>query len=216
MLTCKVNNKEFTQFTNIFRTDTNKYTVEDIMEEIEEWTYILTQLLNETQSYKIDEIRFSSRLINCLAKTGRKNITRGYVTINENYLRQHSNPDTFHSTLAHETIHTLIGCFNHGFNFIQTGRKLMAVYEGLSINRTSADTGYMAWVIQNNVNSSVKPHTPKYKIVCEKCGQTFYRQRLSAIVKNPNNFRCGKCYGKFKIFEIMPDGMEIQRVFINL
>ena len=38
----------------------------------------------------------------------------------------------------------------------------------------------------------------KYKIICEKCNQTFYRQRL---MKNlTKKYRCGICGGKLKIF----------------
>lgn len=210
MIRARINTAQYTNFSYIFRTDTNYYTEEDVKKEIGEWRQILTNLLGFQTSYYIDRVTFSSRLTSTLAKTG-----RGYIVVNEGYLRHHGNSDNFHNTLAHETIHTLQGCFNHGENFKWVGRRLASLYDGVTITRTRCDAGYIAWKNQHKPHVE-KPIAYKYKIVCEKCGQTFYRQRLSSIVKNPNNFRCGKCYGKFKIFEIMPDGTEIQRIFVTL
>ena len=39
-----------------------------------------------------------------------------------------------------------------------------------------------------------------YKIECEHCGYTFYRQRMN---KNfTKKYRCGKCMGKFLVKEL--------------
>ena len=37
----------------------------------------------------------------------------------------------------------------------------------------------------------------KYKIICKKCGQEFFRQRLNKDFLR--KYRCGKCGGKFSI-----------------
>lgn len=40
-----------------------------------------------------------------------------------------------------------------------------------------------------------------YKIECQKCGYTIYRQRYT---KNfIHRYKCGKCGGKFKLYKIL-------------
>lgn len=44
---------------------------------------------------------------------------------------------------------------------------------------------------KSNVEYNEKPITYKYKIFCEKCGQTFFRQRFNKNLTR--RYRCGKC-----------------------
>lgn len=51
----------------------------------------------------------------------------------------------------------------------------------------------------SNVEYKEEKHY-NYKIVCEHCGYTFYRQRMN---KNfTRKYRCGKCMGKFLVKEM--------------
>ena len=51
----------------------------------------------------------------------------------------------------------------------------------------------------SNVEYKEEKHY-NYKIVCEHCGYTFYRQRMN---KNfTRKYRCGKCMGKFLVKEL--------------
>lgn len=215
MIQAKINNPQYTQFSQIFRTDTHSYTIDDIEREYEEWRYIFLNILGFKEDFEFDEFSISNRFTSTLAKTKINRRTKhGSLIINGQYIKHHSNPDSFHSTLAHETIHTLVGCFNHGDNFKWAGRKLMSVYNGLIIGRTSMDPGYIAYLNQKQTSESTPQN--KYKIICSNCGQIFYRQRLSKVVKNPGSFRCGKCRGNLKVFEIQPDGLEVERKFIRI
>ena len=68
--------------------------------------------------------------------------------------------------IAHEIIHTVKGCFNHGYNF----------------------KNYMYRVNYNCKNYNVETKTKskeweenkqyKYKLTCKKCGKVFYRNRI--------------------------------------
>lgn len=219
MVQSKINLPEYKNFSYIFRIDTDSYTEHDIMEEYEEWRYILTHLLGFQESYEIGEAYISSRLYSCLAKTGKRKTPQskyGYITVNANYIAHHSNSDNFHSTLAHETIHTLVGCFNHGPNFKAVGEKLASIYSGIAINRVSCDPEYKQYMHGKRLYTSTGDRQFKYKIVCPKCGQIIYRERLSKLVKSPDKFRCGKCGGKFDVYEIMSDGTEVRRMFITI
>lgn len=219
MITVKIKDNQYRNFSYIFREDTNSYTVDDILCEYEEWRYILTELLGYQEAYEIGEAYISNRLTSCLAKTGKRKTPQskwGHITVNGNFIKYHSSSNLFHSTLAHETIHTLVGCFNHGENFLRIGRELSNIYSGIEIRRTSNDPGYLMWL------NNKKPYVPreersfKYKIVCPKCGQIIYRERLSKLVKHPEKFICGRCHSKFDVYEVMPDGTEVKRVFIRI
>lgn len=219
MVQSKINLPEYKNFSYIFRTDTDSYTEYDIMEEYEEWRYILTHLLGFQESYEIGEAYISSRLYSCLAKTGKRKTPQskyGYITVNANYIAHHSNPDNFHSTLAHETIHTLVGCYNHGPNFKAAGEKLASVYSGIVINRLTCDPGYNKFARSKKTYVPKEERKYKYKVVCPKCGQIFYRERLSKLIKSPEKFRCGRCGGQFDIYEITSEGMEVRRMFIRI
>lgn len=52
---------------------------------------------------------------------------------------------------------------------------------------------------KSNLEYNEKPINYNYRIICEKCGQIFFRQRLK---KNfIRRYRCGKCGGKLKAEE---------------
>jgi predicted SprT family Zn-dependent metalloprotease len=40
---------------------------------------------------------------------------------------------------------------------------------------------------------------PKYWIICEECGQRIPRYKRSKLVKNPDQFQCGECGGRFRL-----------------
>lgn len=68
--------------------------------------------------------------------------------------------------LAHEIIHTVKGCFNHGYNF-----KTYMYYTNKNCK------GYNVEVKTNNEEwTNNQKH--KYKLTCTKCGKVFYRDRI--------------------------------------
>ena len=50
---------------------------------------------------------------------------------------------------------------------------------------------------RSNLDFENEANNYKYKIVCQKCGEKFYRKRLHKnLIKK---YRCGKCGGKLQI-----------------
>lgn len=100
------------------------------------------------------------------------------------------------NTIIHEIIHCLPNCNNHGKEFKKFA-KLINYKLGYNITRLgNKKEDY----IKSNIEF-MEDDKYKYKIVCEKCNQIFYRKRLRKnFVKK---YRCGNCGGKFTIFEII-------------
>lgn len=68
-------------------------------------------------------------------------------------------------------------------------------------------------VIPTYIKGGVKGY--KYKQICSKCGVTFYRSKLPkwlATFSQAGN-QCAKCCGKFRYFEIMPNGIEREIIY---
>ncbi len=107
------------------------------------------------------------------------------------------NNDIIKNTIIHELIHCLPYCNNHGKEF-----KKYAKYINQNLGYNIATLGnkkedYIKSNIQYNENELYK-----YKIICNKCGQEFYRKRLN---KNfLRKYRCGKCGSKFSVISIKP------------
>lgn len=107
------------------------------------------------------------------------------------------NNDIIKNTIIHELIHCLPYCNNHGKEF-----KKYAKYINQNLGYNIATLGnkkedYIKSNIQYNENELYK-----YKIICNKCGQEFYRKRLN---KNfLRKYRCGKCGSKFSVINIKP------------
>lgn len=91
-------------------------------------------------------------------------------------------------TIAHELLHTIEGCLNHGPKWKKYA-DLMSVF-GYRITRASscADKG-----IDPNQHIAYK-----YAIYCKNCGHTCYYSKRTKIVSmifngETKNLRCGKC-----------------------
>ncbi len=101
--------------------------------------------------------------------------------------------DIIKNTIMHEIIHCFPSCNNHGKEFKRYANIINEKldYDISRIGDKKAD--YAKSNIQYNENINFK-----YKITCNRCGQTFYRQRL---MKNlVRKYRCGICGGKFVIY----------------
>ena len=97
------------------------------------------------------------------------------------------------NTIIHEIIHCFPGCNNHGKTF-----KNYASYinEKLGYNISRLGNKEMDYK-RSNLDFENEANNYKYKIVCQKCGEKFYRKRLHKnLIKK---YRCGKCGGKLQI-----------------
>lgn len=97
-------------------------------------------------------------------------------------------------TIMHEIIHCFPGCSNHGAEFKKYA------------NRINQNLGYNVSRLGNKEEDYKKSNLQynekivyKYKIICKKCGQTFFRQRFNKnLIKH---YRC-KCGGKLEVEKI--------------
>ena len=105
------------------------------------------------------------------------------------------NDEIIKNTIIHEIIHCFPECNNHGKMF-----KKYAKFINEKLNYDIARTGNKKKDYQESNIKYEEKINYNYKIICENCNQTFYRQRL---LKNfGRKYKCGKCGGKFKILKL--------------
>lgn len=99
------------------------------------------------------------------------------------------------NTIIHELIHCMPYCNNHGEVFKKYA------------NTINQSLGYDISRVGNKVEDYKKSNMEykeerkyNYKIECQKCGQTVYRQRYNKSFTK--KYRCGKCGGKFDVYRI--------------
>ncbi len=138
-------------------------------------------------STQIDDViintRAKSRLGACkLMKTsqGKKSFT---IEISSETLK--CSVDKITEVVIHELLHTCPGCFNHGKKWKSYGEK---VYEKLGYRITRV-TKYE----ELGLAKPVKKQETVYTVKCKGCGQIYTRKRMCPLVKNPENYKCGKC-----------------------
>lgn len=131
-----------------------------------------------------------------ITKIGRKRIVK-YEKFNKHYIEispwvLELEDDIIKNTIMHELIHCLPYCNNHGIEFKKYANLVNANY-GYNITRVGNKKDDYE---KSNIEYKEEKNY-KYKIVCKKCNQEIYRQRLD---KNfLRKYRCGKCGGKFEI-----------------
>ena len=87
------------------------------------------------------------------------------------------------STIVHELIHTVEGCYNHGSKFQEIARLLSSAYN-IKLG-TRASKNEMALSEEYRISKA------KYVIRCKRCGQIITRQRATRLVKLPMTYSCG-------------------------
>ncbi len=87
--------------------------------------------------------------------------------------------------IIHELLHTCPGCFNHGKKWKEYGSRINR-FCGLNINTV---TSYE----ELGIKRPEKKQETIYVIKCKGCGQVYIRKRMCPLVRNPENYRCGKC-----------------------
>ena len=99
------------------------------------------------------------------------------------------------NTIIHELIHCIPYCNNHGKEF-----KKYATYINEKLGYNISRTGSPKEDYEKSNLEYNELNVYKYKIICAKCGQEFFRKRLN---KNfVRKYRCGKCGEKFQVFEL--------------
>ena len=125
-----------------------------------------------------------------------KEIPGGYeININADLLDERNSEQGLENTIIHELLHSCKGCMNHGENW--TNLANIVNYElGYNIKRTSTaeEKGI-------KFETQAKPQMEsenEYILKCCCCGCEIHRQRMSKAIKNPEQYRCGRCGGKLE------------------
>lgn len=115
--------------------------------------------------------------------------TKSYSINISNVLVDPSTVSGLKNTIIHELLHSVPNGMGHTGEWKKFATIVNNHY-GYDIKRvnTSVEKGVE---LKNNDNS-------KYVFICEGCGQIIRRNRRSKFVDNPQNYKCGKCGGKFK------------------
>lgn len=175
---------------NMTRTDTATYTDADIFREIKDITQTLKDLkiADITNQYYLVEFnnRKNSRVHGMCTYIGTLNgIPRYKITINRAYL-QNSDSQSVHDTIAHEVLHSIPGCMNHGKKWNYCARQFMTALPQFNISRCTDNEGF------NNYLKRTMETQAKYTIICKKCGARFYKTRKSQWMEYV--MQGGKCY----------------------
>ncbi len=109
------------------------------------------------------------------------------------YVLTTQNLDLLRDVIAHELIHTIPGCYNHGPAFQEAANKLNAYYPKLynvQVETNLADYGLFASALN------------RYKIVCQHCQYTMYRQRMSKTLRHIDRYCCPMCHGPLEVYRL--------------
>lgn len=175
---------------NMTRTDTATYTDADIFREIKDIIQTLKDLkiADITNQYYLVEFnnQKNSRVHGMCTYIGTLDgIPRYKITINRAYL-QNSDPQSVHNTIAHEVLHSIPGCMNHGEKWNYYARQFMTALPQFNISRCSNNEEF------NNYLKRAMETQAKYTIICKKCGARFYKARKSQWMEYI--MEGGKCY----------------------
>ena len=103
------------------------------------------------------------------------------------------NEDIIKNTIMHELIHCMPRCNNHG-EYFKNYATVINEKLGYNISRTGNKEQDFK---ESNLEYIEKPINFNYKIVCEDCNYSFFRQRVRRYFTR--KYRCGKCGGRFKV-----------------
>ena len=131
---------------------------------------------------KISRVWFSDKSFRKFGSCRR--LMNGYFAIEITDLGLHGDVK---STIVHELIHTVEGCYNHGPKFQEIARLLSSAY--------NMDLGTHAGVREMELSREYRISKAKYAVQCEKCGQLIVRQRATRLIKLPMTYSCG-CGGE--------------------
>ncbi len=109
-----------------------------------------------------------------------------YISISENCFSEPDYINFIKNTMAHELIHTVKECFNHG--------KVFKYYSGVV-----SKLGYIVTVKSDSKvvkNDAKKFNDANHILKCTVCGQLYYRYRFPKDKSYINKIACGKCKGR--------------------
>lgn len=164
---------------------------------------MLDEVVEEAEAIGIHPGKIISVTVNYRAKKrwGQCSCTAGAYSINiSSRLLDENVPDkSTKQVIAHEVLHTVPGCFNHGDMWKRYADKMNKAY-GYNISRTDSPEELGVKVVNTTSNY-------KYQVICDKCKHSYYYTRRSKVVqlieKSSTACTCPTCRGnKFHLIEI--------------
>lgn len=145
----------------------------------------------------IVDIKINSRATNRWGQCQKRG-RNYYLNFNALLFDESTSEKGVKETIIHEILHTCEGCMNHGREWNRLGAIMERKY-GYDISRTATaeDVG-----VDQTVYEAYRTSKAKYKIVCDDCGETTYRNRASNVTKYISQYRCAKCHGSLRVFRI--------------
>ena len=95
------------------------------------------------------------------------------------------------TTIIHELLHTVKGCFNHGLEWKKVANIMNRKY-GYNIKRTTSD---------EEKGLEIDWDAFKYIVKCKNCENTFGYTRKTKCIQYLSHYRCGKCKGKLEVLK---------------
>ena len=108
------------------------------------------------------------------------------ISISNKLLDDSVDNKALETTVLHELLHTVNGCFNHGNKWQNMANKINNRY------------GYNIKTTTSHEEKGIEREPYKYMVKCQSCGREVGRYKMSSIIQNPQNWKCGCCGGKFE------------------
>ena len=156
-----------------------KYTTEQVKNMV--YSYREDMLARGIKVGKVMGVRFTNSLHDfgfC------QKIRQGVYVITITDLAMHGD---IKSTVVHELIHAVNGCYNHGSKFQTIAKELSKAY--------NIELGTTASSKEMEMTNEYRLSKAKYVIKCTKCNCMIFRYRAVGVVKNTDKYRCGECGG---------------------
>ena len=193
---------------NYQRLDANKYTERDILNEISEYCQNLASLGYEDVLLNHYCVTFNNRMVKTWGKCRRISLNYYEIIINSNVLK-YGTVEHIHQLIAHETVHSISGCMNHGKKWQRAAHALATKCDLKDIFRCES----MAEISELYKHPEIMgKQSYKWSMTCMGCGKTLYAHRLKKIFaaaqsgytkyyKSLQCLKCGQC-NNFKVTEL--------------
>lgn len=164
------------------------WTLADIRAEVEKAQAILRQ--KGFKPAPVASIAFNRRTRNACGRTHRTSSGRLEMDFSTTYI-ENCSPDGVRDTAAHEAIHTIPDCFDHGPAFQKAAAALRS--EGYHVRQKNQNDQYREFLAKK------KAEKPTYYVLCGKCGSHMGRySKLTPMLKSIlqpycARYKCGRC-----------------------
>lgn len=175
------------------KVNTSSYNANDILNEIKECVSLFSEIGYPELKLNTYQVDFSTKTSKTLAYCTKLGINSYKIVVNKHYLELAS-PEHFHSTIAHEVLHSVKGGMNHGPIWKAAAQKVNERYNFYPITRTSRDKNY--WENYGKFHS--RKSNINYIIECSSCHHKWEYYREGKVVKATREGRtsCPYCGNK--------------------